>query len=194
LRIRSACLYIFAIAIGVAASVGGIESRLLFWSCISAAAVAAVLATLTLEPVGRFIGWPMGAALPRLTVTFDISDVAETLTFSVREEPVTELVVEPLSQATDAQILMDPHTVRFLEPGRPVTCSILVEEGTGQESMLTGLQFLLEHKRSGKIQVVLRFTDAKRRRKRIPFAVEVMGAHHEVVWVPGREEGASPDW
>jgi hypothetical protein len=50
-NVRAACLYIIAILISVAATVGGFQSRPLFWLCIGLAAIAAIVATLTLEPV-----------------------------------------------------------------------------------------------------------------------------------------------
>jgi hypothetical protein len=120
--------------------------------------------------------------------------MTETLTFSLAGAPVTELIIEPLSLAAEAKIFMEPPVVRFLAPNSPVKCSILVEEGRGEQTTLTGLRHLLENRRSGKIQAVLRFTNTQGRRRRIPFSVEVMGSHHEVVWAPGPEEDASPDW
>ncbi len=170
-------MYIVAIFVGVAASVGGFESRFLFWSCIAVAATAAIIATLTLEPVARRIGWPVGAAPPRLFVRFVRSDMTDTLTFFIEGPPVTKLIIEPLDPAVEAKISMDPSEVLFLHPNQPIKCSILVEEGTGQSRTLTGLKHLLEKKRHGKLRISVRFTNAEGKRKRVPFNVEIVGAH-----------------
>jgi hypothetical protein len=187
-------LLIITIATGAIFTVGNWQSRPLLWICAAVAAASAVGVVLTFVPVLRLFGWRPTPGLPRLHVEFNRADMTETLTFVVRQEQITELIIEPLTPASDARIFMDPPVVRFLGPDQPVRCSILVEEGTGQRSTLTGLRHLLENKRSGKIQVVLRFTDAHGTRKHVPFTVEIMGTRHEVVWVPGREENASPDW
>jgi hypothetical protein len=59
---------------------------------------------------------------------------------------------------------------------------------------IRSLTNFLERRHGGKAQVWVRFTDSRNRRQRIPFNVELMGAHHRVEWVPGRAEDASPEW
>lgn len=182
-------MYILALVIGVAVSVGDIHSRAILWSCVAVGVIVAIIATLTLEPIAGRIGWAAVNQAPYLFVVFERSDRIETLTFSVTGHPITKLIIEPLSPTGDVQITMDPSEVLLLHPDRPVKRSILVEEGI----TTTGLARLLEKRHGSKIQIVFRFTDAQGKRKRIPFNVEIMGVHHQVEWVPGRAEDASPD-
>jgi hypothetical protein len=47
-KIRAACLYLIALVLGVAASVGDIHSKPLFWTCIGIAVVSAIVGTCSL--------------------------------------------------------------------------------------------------------------------------------------------------
>jgi hypothetical protein len=49
-KVRSACLFVIAILIGIAPTVGGIKSDVLFWCCIGLSAVLAIIAIGTLDP------------------------------------------------------------------------------------------------------------------------------------------------
>ena len=49
-KVRSACLFVIAILIGIAPTVGGIKSDVLFWCCIGLSAVLAIIAIGTLAP------------------------------------------------------------------------------------------------------------------------------------------------
>ena len=52
-NIRTACVYLIAILIGIGASVSGIQSKPLFYGCIGFAVVLAIAATATLDPVAK---------------------------------------------------------------------------------------------------------------------------------------------
>ena len=120
-------------------------------------------------------------------------DGQEQVTFSLIGEKVTRLLLEP-SGSNEARIVMDPREVLFLDPDKPVTCSILVADGLEKHSTVTSLVNFLENRKGGKIEVFVRFTNARGQRRRIPFNVEIMGTHHDVAWVPGTEREATPDW
>jgi len=53
--VRSAVLFSFSILISVAASIGGIQSRMAFWVCIGLAGVSGIVGILTLDPVWKRI-------------------------------------------------------------------------------------------------------------------------------------------
>ena len=132
---------------------------------------------------------------PPLLVAYYRQPQHETLTFSMPPEKgaITKLILEPLASGV-GYVLIDPPEVLFLHPRQPVTCTVCMQEGPLNRGQAGALVDFLERRRSGKMQVVARFTDAQGARRRLPFNVEIMGSHHQVEWVPGREQKAEPDW
>ena len=126
----------------------------------------------------------------QLLVRHGGKSLQETLTFSIPPggPEITRLIIEP--SAHGYQVVIDPREVLFVHAGQPATCSVCVEENHDIRSLTN----FLERRHGGKAQVWVRFTDSRNRRQRIPFNVELMGAHHRVEWVPGRAEDASPEW
>jgi len=119
----------------------------------------------------------------------------EILTFSVPagKGTIRSLVFEPLTAVTGF-LEIDPPEILFLHPQQPVTCTIVcVDVRTAGHSSGYGLQDFLERHRGGRMQVVARYTDALGIRRRLPFNVEIMGAHKQVEWVPGKVQKAEPD-
>jgi hypothetical protein len=121
----------------------------------------------------------------------------ETLTFSVPSGKgiVRNLIFEPLA-ALNGVLEMDPPEILFLHSHQPVTCTIVcVELRTSRAgSSGYGLQYFLQRYKGGRMEVVVRYTDALGMRRRLPFNVEIMGANKHVEWVPQKALKADPSW
>ena len=132
---------------------------------------------------------------PPFLVAYAKGPAGEILTFSIAPGAgaITKLIFEPLA-AIDGLLVIDPAEILFLHSHQPATCTVFVQEGIGTHTSGCDLRGFLESRKSGKMQVVARYTDAQGIRRRLPFNVELMGTHHQVEWVPGKAQKTEPGW